>query len=171
MHLHIAICSLLAVSIAQPLSAKQPHTGTARCEQALAAAPAAAGQLERALPAQNEVLDFVPLSAFLAPPDDLSPGAGAHSAELRSLAIYRSIGNEVGEQILKQRLRKFGMSRDAVQSAIDGMKLHAASPGAHSLDRSQPSRQSGDSRPLQDSARFRLPATADALLGQQSAAY
>jgi alkylhydroperoxidase/carboxymuconolactone decarboxylase family protein YurZ len=54
-------------------------------------------------------------------------GPDAHTAELRAIAVYASVGNRDAVEILSRRLRKFGVTAADIQDAIDQIKLHAGS--------------------------------------------
>jgi hypothetical protein len=54
-------------------------------------------------------------------------GPNPHLRELAAIAIHTSTGNRDAAEILSRRLRKFGITREAVQNVIDATKLHAGS--------------------------------------------
>lgn len=49
---------------------------------------------------------------------------GTHARDLLPFAIYASIGNRDGMEILSNRLRKFGVTREQLQDFVDHTKLH-----------------------------------------------
>lgn len=50
--------------------------------------------------------------------------AETHVRELLQFAIYASIGNRDGMEILSSRVRKFGVTREELQDFADHSKLH-----------------------------------------------
>ena len=49
---------------------------------------------------------------------------GTPARDLLQFAIYASIGNRDGMEILSNRLRKFGVTREQLQDFVDHKKLH-----------------------------------------------
>jgi hypothetical protein len=49
---------------------------------------------------------------------------GTHARDLLQFVIYASIGNRDGMEILSDRLRKFGVTREQLQDFVDHTKLH-----------------------------------------------
>jgi hypothetical protein len=54
-------------------------------------------------------------------------GADAHAATLRQIAIYLSIGNREGAEILTAQLRAMGVSAGVIAEAVTWEKLHSSS--------------------------------------------
>jgi hypothetical protein len=62
---------------------------------------------------------------------DILAGRGPeHARVLQQIAIYEAIGNRDGAEILNARLRAIGVSKEALDEAVNWTKLHAASPGS-----------------------------------------
>jgi hypothetical protein len=63
-------------------------------------------------------------------PGDILGGRGSnpHARELRQIAIYSEIGNRDGAEMLIGELHQFGVTRQTIQRAIDGTKLHGGAP-------------------------------------------
>jgi hypothetical protein len=74
--------------------------------------------------------------------DDIMVGQGinAYRSILRQIAIYASVGNHDGQEILTAQLRALGVSAEAVREAIAWTKLRTCLP--HSLPTNAPSPQS-----------------------------
>jgi hypothetical protein len=112
----IAVICLLS----QPLSAEP-----ARPDDRAADQPAAD------MAGQGPDLPFEPAGDILAGRE-----AGAHAATLRQIAIYASIDNREGVEILTAQLRAMGVSVDVVTEAVIWVKLHGSSPDRRSGDAS-----------------------------------
>jgi hypothetical protein len=133
MHARIFLAGAVAALLCQPLTADPLHTGRHESENA---------QTDCAHRAETGAREnrSVPNIALTIPrPDtlgDIMAGRGPdpNRRDLATIAIDNATGNKDAAEILSRRLRKFGVTRDDVQNAIDGLKLHAgseASPPKH----------------------------------------
>ena len=71
--------------------------------------------------------------ALVPTPDPLGDITGAHGPNSHALliaqyAVYASIGNRDGMQIISDQLRKFGVTREELGDFADHAKLHTGSP-------------------------------------------
>jgi hypothetical protein len=74
-----------------------------------------------------------PQGAILLPPPDPAGditnarGPNAHHGLLTQYAVYASIGNRDGMQIISDQLRKFGVTREELEDYVDHAKVHTRS--------------------------------------------
>jgi len=74
-----------------------------------------------------------PQSHVLLPtPDPLgditgAPGPKSHARLIAQYAIYASIGNRDGMQLISDQLRKFGVTREELEDYVDHATLHTGS--------------------------------------------
>lgn len=70
---------------------------------------------------------------LLSAPDPLGDivdarGPNSHTRLMAQYAVYASIGNRDGMQIISEQLRKFGVTREELEDFTDHAKLHTGSP-------------------------------------------
>ena len=126
MHAQICLAGALAIALCQPLMADPLHTNRHEPENM---------QTDCTYRAETGVMEkrpAPPIQLAMPAPDALGDimgarGPEAHHRELAAIAIDNASGNRDAAEILSQRLRKFGVTRDDIQNAIDGLKLHAGS--------------------------------------------
>ena len=122
-----AACFLvLGIAAFQNTSAEPTKTADLG-QQSETAAPGSSRDTER--------IELVPLDRCAPAPiilgfglDALADITGGHAdpgrrSQLLQIAIYASLGNREAMEIAMNRLRKFGLTREAVQEAIDWAKL------------------------------------------------
>jgi len=120
----MAVLTMLACASSQAVHAEPPIPH--RCGPPLGDYPPADADVCR--------LDLAPLQAESAsvPPaialGDIPAGRGpgVHARLLRQIAVYASVGNRDGVEILTARLRALGVSAETVSEAVTWTKLHDA---------------------------------------------
>jgi hypothetical protein len=62
--------------------------------------------------------------------DDIAAGEapGEHARMLRQIAIYASVGNRDGVEVLSQQLRVSGVSKDTIEESLTWAEVHASRP-------------------------------------------
>jgi hypothetical protein len=91
--------------------------------------------LKRQAAAETDVCRVSPLSQPNEPAaGDILAGRGidAYKSLLRQIAIYASVGNREGQEILTAQLRVLGVSAEAVNEMIAWTKLHDCLPDSSS---------------------------------------
>lgn len=109
----------LALALSQPLSARAREYN--RCAASAADRHLYVAGMHSAAAIQG--------AAVITPPsaDDILAGKGppANAHMLRQIAIYASIGNRDGVEILSQQLRLIGVSKDIIDEALTWAEVHA----------------------------------------------
>ena len=120
-----AFLMTLAVALCQPLSARTRDAircvgdGADRAPVLTKTDPAAA---------IKAAAGSVPLTAPRA--DDIIVGKipQEHARILRQIAVYASVGNRDGVEILSQQLRLSGVNKDTIEEAANWAEFHAPRP-------------------------------------------
>jgi hypothetical protein len=114
-----------------PLAAEPAQMGVISTGQAQANGPA---------PAENPPTDMCKVVLPDVPLVEPGPNAAGditgsipspHRRELSAIAIDEATGNKDGAAILAQGLRKFGVTREAIERFLDSARLHDGLAGIH----------------------------------------
>jgi hypothetical protein len=116
----------LVYALGQPLSANAQDAG--RCQH-------------HAQDQQLALVDVCPTDAqrtrhpvviLLPSVDDITAGRGpaVNGQILRQIAIYQSVGNRDGAEILTNRLRTSGVSNESVDEAVTWANVHSSAPNS-----------------------------------------
>jgi hypothetical protein len=115
--------TLLSAGLAILLAGAPLQADEHRLPDQTAALPAAA---------TGHVVDTLAMHPAPGVPGDVVGGRGPnpHASELRAIAIYQSVGNQTGAEMLIAELRQSGVSRQSIQRSVDQIKVHREAPVA-----------------------------------------
>jgi hypothetical protein len=115
--------TVFAALLALPLATAPLQAGETGCDSVKVMAPVT----EHVRPVDTLALSPAPETA-----GDVLGGRGPnpHARELRDIAIYESIGNRDGAEMVAAQLRQFGISHQAIQRSVDRIKVHGIAPSA-----------------------------------------
>lgn len=126
----------LAAGPAAAQSERTFSTASITLDETVARAPAAA-EPRQAQPADSEEAHVLALQPNVAAPGDIVGGHGpsVHSRELREIALAADLGDNDRVDMLTKQVRKFGVTREAIQHYQDRVRLHG--DGSRTLPQSQ----------------------------------
>jgi hypothetical protein len=125
--------ALIALALTASSAAAAPDPLTARnCEQVRADRPEPPTN-ERCRSVPEPQASALPGAILLPIPDPVGDitnarGPNSHQRLLAQYAVYASIGNRDGMQIISDQLRKSGVKRDELEDFVDHAKIHNGSP-------------------------------------------
>jgi hypothetical protein len=123
---------IIGLTLTAGSAAALDSSASRNCEQVLANRT---GSLtDERCPSPSETQAAAPPAATLLPlPDPIgditnAQGPNLHQQLLAQYAIYASIGNRDGMQIIADQLRKLGVKREELEDFVDYAKIHEGSP-------------------------------------------
>ncbi len=143
MSISLRLAGVLVIGLSLPLAAAPQFAGPYGCDMPPAAYPQTADTGGTSEPQGSAA---PPAPTVIDPLGDVrgARGPGLHSRELAAIAIYTATGDRDAADRLTRELRKFGVTAEEIQAAIDSYRLHdgsGSSPG--SMARSAPAEEPG----------------------------
>ncbi len=148
MSMKVSLAGMLAIALSLPLAADELSSNQTIVR----------GGLQKHCPRETEpgelALRRQPASALPIiepgpePLGDIFGGRGPnpHLRELADIAIHESTGNKDAAEIVARGLRKFGVTREEMQSAINSIKLHDGSAPEQPVEH-RPGSMTDEARP------------------------
>jgi hypothetical protein len=123
---------IIGLTLTMGAAAAQDSLTNPNFEHVLASRTEPPGDERRPSPSEPQS-GALPAAILLPAPDPIGDitnarGPNSHQRLLVQYAVYASIGNRDGMQIILDQLRKLGVKREEVEDFVDRAEIHTGSP-------------------------------------------